>query len=88
MTDRNITDNRPDFLSPLAMQILESKPDAYRRLVVSGKTPADESKLLGFIQPGQLISVPVKSSSDASAMLAGLWLWAMPCTNATKSCRI
>jgi hypothetical protein len=75
MTDRNITDARPDFLSPLATGILQAKSDAYQRLVAKGGMPQMARKLLEGVTPGQLLSVPVANPQDASAMLGGLWLW-------------
>ena len=75
MTDTNITDLRPDFLSPLAATILDTIPQAYQKLVVRGATPDGAKKLLAGVTPQQLVSVPLKNEQDASAMLGGLWLW-------------
>jgi hypothetical protein len=75
MTDPNITDLHPAFLSPLATSILKGGPDAYQKLLVKGGTPSRARELLAGVKPGQLLTVPVKSAHDASAMLGGLWLW-------------
>lgn len=75
MSERNITDTRPDFLTPLASNILQARPDAYQGLVVTGGTPQAARKLLAGVTPEQLLSVPVANPQDASAMLGGLWLW-------------
>jgi hypothetical protein len=75
MADSNITDTRPQFLSPLAVKILDSKRDAYRALVVRGATPESSRALLNGVTPQQLLSVPIVSAPDAAAMLGGLWLW-------------
>lgn len=74
MTDCNITDARPDFLSPLVGDIL-SGADCYQKLVVREGTTGATRALLGRVRPEQLLTVPVKNPQDASAMLAGLWLW-------------
>ncbi|HET6251797.1 MAG TPA: hypothetical protein VFE47_29195 [Tepidisphaeraceae bacterium] len=74
MTDSNITDLHPAFLSPLTQSILNKQPAAYRKLVVTGGTPTTARELLADVKPEQLLTVPVKSRHDASAMLGGLWL--------------
>jgi len=75
MSEANITDSRPDFLSPLATTILQSRPDAYQMLVLSGGTPAPAKNLLSGVRPQDLVTLPIKNPQDANAMLAGLWLW-------------
>jgi len=75
MTDANITDPRPDFLSPVATAILDSHPDAYRKLRVAGRTPDDAVAALKYVTPDQLLTVPIQNRDEAMAMLAGLWLW-------------
>ena len=39
MTDDNIADRRAEFLSPLAISLLDSHRDAYCDLIVRGSTP-------------------------------------------------
>jgi hypothetical protein len=75
MADNNITDTHPDFLSPLATTILNSRPDAYQRLVYRGPTPPEAARLLGGVKPEQLLEVAVESREEAAGMLGGLWLW-------------
>lgn len=75
MTDSNISDFRPDFLSPLATTILDADPESYQKLVIRGASPDAAKNLLGGVSPQQLVSLPVKNEPDASAMLGGLWLW-------------
>jgi hypothetical protein len=70
-----MTDPGTDALSPLAWQIIKARPDAYQKLVVTGRVPAEARKLLDSILPAQLLAVPIASSAAAHAMLAGLWLW-------------
>lgn len=74
MADRNITDDGPEFLTPLANSILTARPDAYRKLVVRGATPDAARQLLGKVTPDKLVSLPIRNAQDASAMLGGLWL--------------
>ena len=65
-----------DSLSPLAHELIRSAPDSYRRLTVSGPSPAPSRRLLlGAVTPAQLLSGPIKSAPAADALLAGLWLW-------------
>src|SRR5665213_2275584 len=71
----NITDTRPQFLSRLALDILDARPDAYQKLVVSGPAPDSARTLLSAVSPKQLLSLPVQSPDDANAMLGALWLW-------------
>jgi hypothetical protein len=75
MSEHNITDTRPEFLSPLAATLLQSRPDAYQKLVVRGGTPDFARKLLAGVEPRQLVTLPIVNAQDASAMLAGFWLW-------------
>lgn len=75
MTDQNITNQRPGFLSPLAVHAIASSPSNYQELVVCGPTPDSATKLLDGVTPEQLLTLPVKNSDDASALLAGAWLW-------------
>src|SRR5260221_7667342 len=75
-TDSNITDTHPDFLSPLAIGILDGQREtAYQRLVVRGATPENARKLLGSVNPQDLLSIHIKADDEAQAVLAGLWLW-------------
>jgi hypothetical protein len=60
-------------LSPLAHEIL--KTGKYDKLVVTGGTPPDATKLFSRLIPDQLLTKPIKSYGHAYAMLAGLWLW-------------
>jgi hypothetical protein len=64
-----------DARSSLAMEIQSANPDAYQSLVVEGPTPDSARQLLGYVKPEQLLRTPSRSSENASAMLAGLWLW-------------
>ena len=77
MNDSNITDNKPDFLSPLAATILRGGggTDAYSKLTVDTGTSPRAKELLGGVTPAQLLTVPVRDVAAANAMLAGLWLW-------------
>ncbi|HWE04792.1 MAG TPA: hypothetical protein VG326_20470 [Tepidisphaeraceae bacterium] len=75
MPENNITDTRPQFLSPLAVKILDSRPDAYQSLVVAGTTSESARALLAGVKPQQLLTLPVVNPQDAGAMLGGLWLW-------------
>jgi hypothetical protein len=64
-----------DARSPLAVKLIGENAHAYEALVVEGGTPPETRKLLEGVKPEQLLSVPVKSPDNASAMLAGVWLW-------------
>jgi len=64
-----------DPRSPLALKIINANPNAYERLVVDGLAGEGALELLLNVTPSQLLSAPVKSQSDADAMLAGLWIW-------------
>jgi hypothetical protein len=72
MSDSNITDQHPDFLSPLCRQIMDAA--TYDKLVVHGATPTKARELLDGVTPEQLFTVPIDSLGHAYAMLAGLWL--------------
>lgn len=75
MAEHDITDSRPDFLSPTALAILQNRPDAYQQLVVKSPTPAHAHQLLDGVTPEALVTLPIANPSEASAMLGGLWLW-------------
>lgn len=71
----------PGNLAPLAGHIMAlNRPDAYRRLVVSGPGHPEAEALLNPLQPGQLLqaapgTAAPKNPDEAQALLAGLWLW-------------
>ncbi len=75
MSDTNITDPGPDFLTPLAISAMQFRPDAYRELVIQGGASDVARNLLGQVKPQALLKVPVMNGDDARAMLGGLWLW-------------
>ncbi len=75
MSQANITDSLPDFLSPLAMTLLQSRPATYQQLVVKEGTLPAVRELFKGIKPQVLVTLPIKNAHDASAMLGGLWLW-------------
>lgn len=64
-----------ESLSPLAQRLFNGRPDAYQKLVVTGKTPPEAHQLLDGVTPEQLLVAPPKSHAYATAMLCGLWLW-------------
>src|ERR1700733_10019050 len=64
-----------DARSTLAIEIQSANPGASVALVVQGPTPAKSRELLGGVKAEQLLRVPAKSPENATAMLAGLWLW-------------
>lgn len=77
MTEGERAMSELDVLSPRAATILrDGPPGRYRKLVLP-LGPADPSARakLGTITPQQLLVGVVEDESDASAMLAGLWLW-------------
>lgn len=61
--------------SPLVEKILQATPNAYASLVVSSGTPEKAITLLKGVTPAALLERSIVSPDDASAMLAGLWLW-------------
>ena len=65
-----------DHLSPLAHRLIKlSEENAYTAPVVQGSGNEEARAVLEMLQPDQLLTSPVRSSDDASAMLSGLWLW-------------
>jgi hypothetical protein len=64
-----------DPQSPLVSEILSVNPHAYEALVVTAPPSAQAAAMLKGVEPGQLLSTPVKSPGAAAAMLAALWLW-------------
>lgn len=65
-----------DPLSSLGRKLLKLDPNAYAELVptAGGGNPIAQD-LLESARPADLISGPIKSTDDADAMLAGLWLY-------------
>jgi hypothetical protein len=72
-----INSNLTDALSEQAHQVLNLDRDsAYVRLVVrDGAGNPGALPLLRELKPDKLLTKPVISSSDAQALLSGLWLW-------------
>jgi hypothetical protein len=65
-----------DLLSPPARAAAEANADtAYARLVVRGDGWPPARAMLSALRPESLLTAPVRSAGDASALLAGLWLW-------------
>jgi hypothetical protein len=65
-----------DVLSDPARRILDLNAEAAcTRLVVRGDGTAEARSLLEKLQPPDLLTVPVKDTEHAQALLAGLWLW-------------
>jgi hypothetical protein len=65
-----------DSLSPLGRKLLKLDPDAYARLVPgSGDGNAVARDLLESTRPAELVAGSVERPDEASAMLAGLWLY-------------
>ncbi len=76
MPRQNINLLSADALSPVARQVLMlDLPEAYRRLVVDGHGNPHARSMLEGATGERLLSMPVASHDDATAMLAGLWLW-------------
>jgi hypothetical protein len=76
MPELPISSTHTDDLSPFARDILALNIEtSYRLLVVSGNGSQDSKKLLSHATPQKMLAGLIKSSDDASAMLAGLWLW-------------
>jgi hypothetical protein len=76
MPEQSIGSTHTDDLSPVARQILAlNLADAYRLLVVRGAGNAEAKKLLEAAAPKMMLSGSLRSEDEASAMLAGLWLW-------------
>src|SRR5438128_4903185 len=64
-----------DPLSPLGRKLLKLDPHAYAQLMPTGDGIAAARDLLESAQPSDLIAGEVVRREDASAMLAGLWLY-------------
>lgn len=83
MSDANMTGepaptNWLDALSDLGRQVLAMHGgDAYHQLVVTANTtgPADVAAALRRVRPAALFAAPPNDADEASATLAGLWLW-------------
>jgi len=76
MPEQPISSTHTDDLSPFARQVLALDIDnSYRRLVVGGNGNEEAKKILSTASPRQLLSGLIRSEDDASALLAGLWLW-------------
>jgi len=72
----DINSKLTDSLSAAGYELLNFNPGvAYARLVVTGEGNRDALPLLKSADPHTLLTKPVTSAPDASAMLAGLWLW-------------
>src|SRR5690242_7660141 len=75
MPDLPIPEAGHDILTPRALSILrEGGETAYRALVVRQPAPLAR-RLLGGLQPQDLLARPIKHEEAAKACLAGLWLW-------------
>jgi hypothetical protein len=72
MAENDMAESDIEFVSPVVERIIEAGD--YTGLVIHGDTPPAARKLLGGIEPAQLLTVPVASPPNAAAMLAGLWL--------------
>jgi hypothetical protein len=72
MAENDMAESDIEFVSPVVERIIEAGD--YTGLVIHGDTPPAARKLLGDIEPAQLLTVPVASPPNAAAMLAGLWL--------------
>jgi hypothetical protein len=77
MPDPDTSAKFVDVLSPLGRQVLRlDAAHAYERLVPRNAPGNPEAQsLLSTAKPPELLSVPIKNPDDASALLAGLWLW-------------
>ena len=64
-----------DPLSPLGRKLLKLDRNAYSQLVPSSHGNPAARDLLESTQPADLVAGKVASRDDASAMLAGLWLY-------------
>ena len=65
-----------DVLSPAARDVLKLNPSAaYTALVVSGAGYKEAADNLEKIGPEVVLAKPAVDRDDASAALAGLWLW-------------
>ena len=65
-----------DVLSPPARSAAEANGAvAYTRLVVREGGNPDVRDTLSSLRPDTVLTVPVRSTDDARAVLAGLWLW-------------
>src|SRR4051794_28478317 len=64
-----------DALSPLGRRLLKLDPQAYGKLVPTGQGNATARDLLQGVQPADLIAGTVAKPEEASALLAGLWLY-------------
>ena len=76
MPEQPIISSHTDDLSPFARDILAlDLADSYRQLVVRGDGNQDAKQKLSSVNARQMLSGLIRSEDDASAMLAGLWLW-------------
>ena len=64
-----------DYLSKTGRTIVDLDPQAYRKLVPDGPGLTQARDILESMRPADLIAGAVKDADEASAMLAGLWLW-------------
>jgi hypothetical protein len=65
-----------ELLSPPARAAAEANAGAaYTRLVVRGDGWQPGRTMLSALRPEALLKTPARSPDDASAVLAGLWLW-------------
>ena len=65
-----------DFLSPAAREVLRiNVSEAYMRLVVHGDGNAEAREKLAKMGVNDVLAKPTSGGDDATAILAGLWLW-------------
>ena len=75
MPDLPIPEAGHDILTPRALSILrEGGESTYRALVVRQPSPLAR-RLVGGLQPQDLLARPIKHEEAAKACVAGLWLW-------------
>lgn len=77
MASQDIAQSYTDDLSPFAQDLLRlNASDAYTRLVVrDGEGNAEAKRLLVGASADRMIRGEARSREDASALLAGLWLY-------------
>jgi hypothetical protein len=76
MADEPVPSLPEDIVTSLTTAILrQAGPDAYGRLVISGKDPLASVQSLHGVALEKFFSRPIKHEDDAQAAIAGLWLW-------------
>ena len=66
----------PDVLSPAAQELLRiGRNEAYGRLTPTGPGSNEARSRLHRLRPEELFTGPVRSTDDARAVLAGMWLY-------------